>query len=64
MRSPESLRSQGEGVWSSLAPEELKKKKETFFLSAGSISDPSPDVGNVFYSLLGLNFSNFFLPSV
>lgn len=52
-------------MWSSLAPEELKKKrKETFFLSAGPISDPAPDVGNVFYSLLGLNFSNFFLPSV
>lgn len=61
--SPESLQSQGEGVWSSLAPEELKKK-ETFFLSAGPISDPAPDVGNVFYGLLGLNFSNFFLPSV
>lgn len=41
-----------------------KKRKETFFLSAGPISDPAPDVGNVFYSLLGLNFSNFFLPSV
>lgn len=45
-------------------PHALKKKKETFFLSAGPISDPAPDVGNVFYGLLGLNFSNFFLPSV
>ena len=58
MQIPRSLQSQGGRVWSSSALEQ--GKEITFFLSAGPVFDPAPDVGNVFYNLLGLNFPNFF----
>lgn len=53
-------RSQERSVGSSVAPEEGQKKCNTFFLSPGAVSDPAPDVFNVFHDPLGLNFPNFF----
>lgn len=58
--SPGSLWSPGERVCTLPQLQREAKKKGIFFLSAGPISDPAPDAGNVFNGLLGLNFPNFF----